>query len=226
MSIRRRLQKGLTLIEIMIVIGILVLMIGLAINGLSGLSSTQLRTQTNKLAAAVRHTYSRSIALGLYMRIVFDLDGDAYWVEASDQPIFLRKEKRDVGEDSQLTEEELEAEKEAAEKLKEGKPGRKISKRAQYQQEDVIPKVTMDKGIGIHGIITSGQVDVFTSGKAYIHFFPNGFVEPSMIYTTDGDEAFLTLIINPLTGKVSRKPGKVEPDRRFGEPDKVEEEGR
>ena len=31
---------------------------------------------------------------------------------------------------------------------------------------------------------------------------------------------------HPLTGKVARKSGKVDPDRDFGQPDKVEEEGR
>ena len=84
----------------------------------------------------------------------------------------------------------------------------------------------MQRGIGIDGVLTSGQVDVFESGVAYIHFFPNGFVEPALIYTTDGDGEYYTLIINPLTGKVGRQAGKMDPDATFGEPDRVEEEGR
>lgn len=218
---RRLTQRAFTLIELVVVVGVLVLMIGLAINGLSGLSGTQLRTQTNTLAAAVRHTYSRSVALGLYMRMVFDLDGDSYWVEASDQPIFLRKGKRDVGDDPELNEAQLEAERKAREDGE--KP---LTMRAKYMQEDVIPKVVMEQGIGLHGVLTTGQVDVFTSGKAYLHFFPNGFVEPAMIYTTDGDDAFETLIVSPLTGKVTRKFGKADPAREFGEPERIEEEGR
>ncbi|MCA9546093.1 MAG: hypothetical protein KC613_16930 [Myxococcales bacterium] len=216
----RRRGRGLTLLELLIVLGILVLMIGLGISGLGGMSSTQLRTQTNRLSAAIRYTYNRSVAQGLYMRMVFDLDGDAYWVEASDRPVFMSKQKRDVGEDLEAADEE------ALRGLDEKEIARIKSKRARYQEDGLIPRVAMEKGIGLDGVLTVGQTDVFSSGRAYLHFFPNGFVEPALIYTTDGDESFMTLEVNPLTGKVTRTAGKVDPPRRFGEPEKVEDEGR
>ena len=86
MTIRshRRAQRGLTLLEVMITIGVLVLMMGVVVSSFGNLKSTELRTQTNKLAAAVRHTYNRAVANGLYMRLVVDISGDSYWVEASE----------------------------------------------------------------------------------------------------------------------------------------------
>ena len=84
----------------------------------------------------------------------------------------------------------------------------------------------MTRGIGIDGVITSGREDVVSTGDISIHFFPSGFVEPAMIYTTDGSESFFTLVVNPMTGHVKRYAGRVDPDRKFGEPDRVEEEGR
>lgn len=211
----RRGERGLTLLELIIVIGILVILMGLGVSGIQNLSSTQLRTQTNRLAAALRHTYSRSVATGLYMRMVLDLDADAYWVEASPTPVFLTRK-----EDERMLEEmERQREKDAEEGV------RRIETVARFQSDNVIPRVAMEKGIEIDSVLVAGQNDdPVSGGSVYVHFFPNGFAEPAMFYISDGDGEFRTLSLNPLTGKVSHRPGRVEPDRRFGEPDKVEEE--
>lgn len=211
-------RRGFTLLELVIVIGILGLMMGVGISGLTGLSSTRLRTQTNKLSSALRYTYNRSVAHGLYMRMVLDIDGDAYWVEASEEPVFLPKKKREHGDEGEEDEDEKDKDKDEKDKLR--------TKRQRFQQDGVIPRVKMEKGIGIQGVFTSGQDDVFESGKAYIHFFPNGFVEPAIIYTTDGEEGYYTLRVSPLTGRVKNSYGKVDPGRSFGEPEEIEEEGR
>lgn len=224
----RRASRGFTLIEMLVVLALAVLVIGLGLSSLGDLKGTQLRTQTNRLAAAIRHTYSRAVAHGLHMRMVFDLDAETYYVEASDQPIFLPSTKRAEGADPNApTEEELEQAKEDAERDEDETPKFRL-KRAQYQDDGVIPKVTMEKGIGIAGVLTSGQTEEFVTGKAYVHFFPNGFVEPAIIHITDGDtedgEGFLTLVVDPLTGKVTRLPGRAEANRLFGVPDDVQDE--
>lgn len=216
---RRRHQKGLTLLEILIVLSLLLVATGLAVGNLQGASSFRLRTETNKLAAAIRHTYNRASALGLYMRMVLDMDNHTYYVEASDQPNFLSKKKREQGEDPDAKEKE-----EIAEQL-EDEISQKYKQRAKFQSDEVIPRVTLEKGIKISGVLTTSQEDLFEQGKAYIHFFPNGFVEPALIYTSFEDEHY-TLKVNPLTGKVTRKAGKIDADRDFGKPDEVEEEGR
>jgi general secretion pathway protein H len=226
LSRHRRHTRGLTLLEVMIIIAVLVLMTGIGFSTFGALKGTQLRTQTNKIAAAVRHTFNRSVATGLYMRMVVDIDGDAYWVEASAVPQFLMVEKREEGDDDQGRDaKEREKEEEAARRAQDD-DAPPPPQRERFQEDGVIQRVALEKGIGIDGVYTSGQEDVFRSGKAYIHFFPNGFVEPSMIYTTDGEEAFFTLVVSPLTGKVTRRVGKVDPDRDFGRPEDEEEEGR
>ncbi len=208
-----RLSRGITLLELMIVIGVIMLMMGVGLSGLNQLSSVQLRTQTNRLAAAIRHAYNRAIADGLYVRMALYIDADRYSVEASSTPVFIERDRQEFVEEARpLGERRLDDDEDAP------PPPPKYA--------PIIPDVSMQRGIGIAGVLTSGQVDVFESGVAYIHFFPNGFVEPAMIYTTDGDKDFYTLTINPLTGKVKRDGGKVDPDRSFGEPDRVEEEGR
>ncbi|MDH5510670.1 MAG: prepilin-type N-terminal cleavage/methylation domain-containing protein [Nitrospinota bacterium] len=44
-------------------------------------------------------------------------------------------------------------------------------------------------------------------GLAHIHFFPTGFVEFSAIHIIDKDEAVMTLLVHPLTGRVKIKEG-------------------
>lgn len=209
-------ERGLTLIELIIVIAILVMMLGLGVSGLENLASTELRVQTNKLAVAVRHAYNRSVATGLYMRMVLDVSTDSYWVEASPTPVFLVR----PGDEKLIEDEKRAREREDEEGIQRIKTG------PDFKMDPVISKITMEKGIVIDSVLIAGQQYPVTGGQATIHFFPNGYCEPAMIYTSDGDGDFRTLIINPLTGKVERKAGKADPARQFGEPDKVEEEGR
>lgn len=217
-------QGGFTLIEVLVVLVILVMVTGVGVSTVSSMSGTRLRGDANNLAAAIRFAYNRSVVHGLYMRMEIDLDSNSYKVEASDAPIFISKKKIDMRDrDRQEEEAEKQAEKEAREAEREGRP---VPKREQYIADGVIEPVTLEKGIKFAGVLTSAQEEIFENGKAYIHFFPNGYVEPSMIYMGDGEGTFTTLTVHPLTGKVTRKAGKIDPPREFGEPDRVEEEGR
>ena len=217
----RRAQRGLTLLEVMITVGVLVLMMGVVVTSFGSLKSTELRTQTNKLAAAVRHTYNRAVANGLYMRLVVDISGDAYWVEASETPVFLSKKPLKEGE---IDEEKQKRKEEDEKRVEDGLPP--APQRERFQTDPVIEKVTMEKGIKLVGVYTTSMEDPFESGTAYVHFFPNGFVEPAMLYTSDGEDRTYTLSISPMTGKVTRTLGKLDPDKEFGVPSEVQEEGR
>ena len=187
---------------------VLVLMIGISLSGLNRLSSVQLRTQTNRLASAVRYAYNRSVAEGLYVRLALDLERDKYRVEGSALPIFVDLENPADAADADSDEAD------------EGKTPKKAPAFSALMAE-----VTLKRGIQIHGVLVAGKDDIVESGQAFIHFFPSGFVEPSLIYTSDGKDSYFTLAINPMTGRVKRSMGKVDPDVDFGEPDKVEEEG-
>ncbi len=209
-------QRGLTLLELIIVMAIFIMLLGLGASGLNNLSSTQLRTQTNRMAAALRHAYSRTVATGLYMRMVLDFEADAYSVEASAIPVFIFREEDARWRAAMEAQRDKDVEEGVA----------IIDTRADFKVDNVIPKITMEKGIQIDSVLIAGDDDPVNGGQASIHFFPNGFVEPAMIYISDGDEEFRTLIISPMTGKVTHLAGKVDPGRDFGEPDKVEEEGR
>ena len=218
-------QGGFTLLELLLVIAIVAGLTGLSVSTFTQISNTKIRVSTNKLAAALRHSFGYAVSHGRYVRMVLDLEGHRYWVESSDKPIFLAVSKREENQDpNELTEEE----KEEQEKAKE--EGRPVKERPRFAKDSVISEVKLDKGIKLRSVFTANQEEVFRTGKAYIHFFPNGFAEPAMVTIGQGeneeDGGSYTLILSPLTGKVKREVGAVDPDRYFGEPDKVEEEDR
>ncbi len=225
---RSRSPRGLTLLEILIVIGILVLILGLGVAGFDRIGGVRLRNETNRVAAAVRFTFNRAVSLGLYMRMVIDLDGESYTVEASETPTFLRERK--PGDDDAQDDPDAPA---ADSKSSRGRGGddaaasaaKASERRARFVKDDVIGTQKLEGGAAFDGVTVAGQSDPTTSGKAYIHFFPNGWAEPAVIHTTDGEGTYFTLQVNPLTGKVTNKPGKIDPPREFGEPERVEEEG-
>lgn len=237
---RRRGARGLTLLEILVVIGILVLIVGLAVGGFSRIGAVRLRNETNKVAAAIRHTFNRSVSLGLYMRMVIDLDGESFTVEASQNPTFLHKNPLEPGIDPDSPEAQAQAALGEKAKLKSKRDkdddepsksagddpaSRVAARRAQFVQDDVIATQKLEGGAAFDGVVVAGQSDPVTSGKAYLHFFPNGWAEPAVIHTTDGEGSYFTLEVSPLTGKVTSTAGKHDPPRHFGEAERVEEEG-
>ncbi|MSP71612.1 MAG: hypothetical protein EXR76_05430 [Myxococcales bacterium] len=230
---RRAALHGLTLLEVLVVLGILVMLMGVGVAGIDRLGGVRLRNETNRLAAVIKYTFNRCTALGLHMRLSIDLETDAYHVEASETPFYLRKAGRFESAD-ELEEEDrkAEAQEQAAQADGDSDDPKVISlrkaaqRRAKFVTDDLVPTVKMEGGTGIDSLYIAGREGALTSGTVYLHFFPSGWVEPAVLFTTDGEGSFQTLVVHPLTGKVSRKVGKVEPDRGFGEPERQEDEGR
>ena len=219
-STLRRKQRGFTLIELVIVIAVFAGVMSLAVNTFSQISSTQIRIASNRIAQALRYSFEYAVTHGKYVRLVISIDSGTVTAESTDDPIFLSMEKREIGVDPQ---ELTDKQKEEIEKAKE--EGRPPPKMIRFSKDEIIPTVELDKRVQIKGVFTANQSDVFNSGKAYIHYFPNGFAEPALVYVGGKDsELVYTLALSPLTGKVTRRFGEIEPDRLFGKPTNEEEE--
>ena len=197
-------------------------MIGLLASTFGQVSSAEVRTQSNQVASLMRQSFSYAVSHGKYLRMILDLNGHTVSVEATTDPVFLSVNKRELGDDPDaLTEEEEERNEKAKEE------GRPLIKRASFSKESVLPEVKLKAGVHLEGVYTPNQDEVFREGKAYIHFFPNGFAEPAMVYIGNkresGEGLTYTLALSPLTGKVTRSLGELEVDRYFGQPEEEEE---
>lgn len=81
----------------------------------------------------------------------------------------------------------------------------------QFEQTEIsfVKATRLPKTMSISKMVTATKGTVI-SGEAYIHFFPSGYVEQSVIYLKDAAQNEMTLIVHPLTGRVVVKEGFVE----------------
>ncbi len=220
--VQRQGARAFTLLELLVVIAIGGLLVGVVASTFGQVSAAEIRAQSNALASAMRRCFSYAVAHGKYVRMTLDLESGEVSASATSDPLLISREKREEGEGPDALTEEQERVNEQA--VEEGRAP--VFKPPQLSDDRDLPKVKFDKGVRLSGVFTPSQEDVFRSGKAHIHFFPNGFAEPAMVYLTNrregGEGITFTLVLSPLTGKVTRTGGEVDPGRYFGKP--VEEE--
>src|SRR5256885_591462 len=86
---RRRRTRGMTLVEIMVVVAIIGMIMGASVYGFRSIAKSELRSSSAKLAGAIRYCFDRAVTTGAYFRLVLDIDGNKYWAERSDDRTYL-----------------------------------------------------------------------------------------------------------------------------------------
>jgi general secretion pathway protein H len=222
-------RSGFSLIEVLVAIAIMGLMLGGAVYGFRAVARSELRSSASKLAAGIRYCFDRSITTGSYYRIVLDLDGNKYWAERSDDRMYLQRDKEAAPGQGKAYDRDAEErrrdeeEKRAAELLSSKNAlGQTLEpppkpRRARFQtfKDASLPQVTLKKP-RLFDVYTPRQREAYTSGRAYLYFFPDGHTERSLIHLQEGD-AWYSLLVSPLTGRVEVKSGKAEIPRDFDE---------
>jgi len=99
-----------------------------------------------------------------------------------------------------------------------------IPKRAKFEgfRETAVKPFTLKAGVVLADIYTPRLVKPLAEGKGYVYFFPMGMTEAAVIHLSDGKDTFYTLVVHPLTGRVSVKNSYVEADTR----DQLDDEGK
>lgn len=190
-----KVQKGFSLVEIMVTITVIALLAGIAAPGLSRVFKVSLKSTTRKIVGAVKYTFDQATLNHKTHRLVFDLDEGRYWVERLES-------KNDTLASTDLK--SFEAPKPPGPRgneKEEPSPGPKF---APVNESSAKPQ-DIPTGVRIKGIASPTSTRDISEGKAFIHFFPHGFAEPAAIYLTNGDDESVayTLVIQPLTGKVT-----------------------
>jgi len=181
------LDRGFTLIEILIVIGLIAAIFLLGLPKIGGLFRMNLNKASREIASVVRESYNSSLMSGKAYRIVWDLKARTYWAEAGPRNLLLD------------TEESKEKEKQRARYRKKG------------EVEEQGPAFSMDKtvtrkkkslpsGIAFHQIFTDQGKDPIIEGTAYTHIFPHGVTERTIIQLTDDQKAEMSLVLSAVLG--------------------------
>jgi len=213
---QRAAQRGVTLIEILVVIAIIAVVSGVAIAGSMQLPNARLRRSATMIASAIKVAYTRATATSRDLRLVMDLDESGIWLEESDAPMLVQsKDRTGTGGAAAVTEAERAAIAEG-ERILKGPPvpKPKFHSVTAYGFADVDEgkgAKALQRGITFRAVQTAHDESAHTSGRAYLYFWRGGLTERASIQvrigTSSDDARTLTLLVAPLTGKVSVKAG-------------------
>lgn len=175
-------SKGFTLLELMIVVGILGSIMAFGLPRLK-FNNTNIRKVTREFTVLTREVRTFARLKNMTYRIAFKLDPKetTYWVEAASGALLIPTEEQ---------------QKEIDEMSEDEKP------KSVFQKMDRPIKDTKKLPGGLYvGSYESSNLELpITEGMAYFYFTPEGLVERSAIQITNGDKLTWTLIFNPLTG--------------------------
>ncbi len=216
-------ESGFTLIEIIVALTIAVMMIAIAIPTLSGLASMNEKSAAQQIIGTIRYLFDQSQLNHTYIRLVFDIDANSYHAEEADNPVALLQKKLEIRDgavqEPEKEDEEIDEEEERKELMEEfdrlmedrlewqgwynfKEKLRKREVKFQEYKDDLIKERKLPDGVKIAGIFTLSLEKKATAGQVSLFFFPNGFVEPAVIYLSDTEEENIWSIrVEPLTGK-------------------------
>ncbi len=180
-------RRGFTLIEVMIVLAL--------VGALIAYGAPRMFKKQNNIKSVARHflVLSREIrnkarlSNSTYRLVIqMETNSEKYWVEKASGPMAI---------DLEAAEKEREESKSNSKKEDAPPPLFQIDKSLSKKPQ------ALPDGLRFAQVETVNTKAPLSSGTAYIHFFPEGFVEAAAIQITDGNKLTWTLVFNPLTGQ-------------------------
>ena len=206
----------MTLIELGVVLCIAALLVAVAIPAFSVVTRAQLRSKAGEMAGAIRAMYGYSAVEGKSCRMVFDLDQGAFWPECAKAAVRLSRERERAQDGARVLSREEEL---VAQLAEEHARGRDLSDKDKVRAELMaksafspahaadLKKVALGRSVRFEDVWVQHQAERYTSGKAFLYFWPSGLTESAGIRVAQGDTVF-TLLVAPLTGKVKIVTGR------------------
>ncbi|MEN0059009.1 MAG: type II secretion system protein [Bdellovibrio sp.] len=177
-------QRGFTLIEIMIVLAIVAALITVAAPRLVS-KEGNIKAVSRKILVLSKEVRNKARLTNSTYRLAISMEAneEKYWVERANGPQLV----------DPLA---YEKEKEKSKDQENAPPPLYQMDKSFGKQEQRLPK-----GLRFGSVETVNMKEPLTSGVAYIHFFPEGFVEAAALQITNGNNLTWTLVFNPLTGQ-------------------------
>lgn len=181
-------KKGFSLAEVIIVIGIIGAILAVVLPGIAD-KKIDMRKVFREFTIAGKDLRSRAKMSGSTYRLAFQLEPgkQSWWVEKSNRVSLIDKKKFD---------EERNRPKETFQKDDEKPPSEFEADATIFKSKQMLPK-----GFSFKHIESGTQDIIVTEGMAYIHFFPQGMIEPSAIQIEDPKKNIWTVVYNPITGQ-------------------------
>ena len=230
----RRAQRGMTMLEMMIVLAILAGASLLVRSGFRLISKADLVEDANELAGVMKRASQLAIEHGEVHRVVFDLEKQVYVVEVCRGEVAVMRNEQ-LQPDPELKKQAIERGKQRmanlpADAFAAGDPeeatrragalaGAHVQDRTCAPATDNISGdatgkgwqrvLRAEKGIKFKLIAVAHRDEPVTKGQVAIYFYPMGSAEKAVIEVTDGSETFTVLIFG-LTGRVELRDGELK----------------
>ena len=212
----RRNARGLTLVEVLIVVLLIALLSGGALLGPGVLRSSRVRAAATLIVSAVRLAQNRTNASGRPVRLVIDLDQRRVLLEQASGSVFSR-EKGGVAGGAEAEDEAEKKAKAETDRIMEGV-------RAPRPKFKPLPELTdpgstsqgreLGSGVQVLSVQTEHDEEPVTEGRAYVYFWPGGITERANIRLKRSDlsgaDDVLTILIDSLTGRASIQRGNAD----------------
>ncbi len=224
-AVRRTRERGLTLIEMSIALGIAAVLFAAVTVSVGAITGAKAKQSASELAGIIRSLYDTAALSGKTCRLVFELadpkdeEGvSRYRAECAAGNITTSRDR-----DTQLRADDT-----ALEDAKKGRPRsdprrnftrgsddepgldelmaqeqERVENAARFSEftgEEISPR-QLPGGVSV-SVWTRHQREPADKGVAYLYFFPQGFTEKAQVYVRQGENVW-TLAISPLTGKVN-----------------------
>lgn len=219
MTPRRARSRAMTLIEVLIVMALIALILSAVVIGSGQMSSSKMRHSSTMITGAIRVAYARATSSSKTVRLVMDFEAAEIWLEEGSQPhVVQSKDMSGAGGAAAATEQEKAAQEESGRILKGPAPPktsfREIDAMGMAASEPGKGHKKLDSGIKFRRVQTQHDAEERKDGRAYLYFWPGGQTERAAIQLRIGDndapESAVTLLVAPLTGRVTVKSGAVD----------------
>jgi general secretion pathway protein H len=202
----------MTLIEIGVALCVAGLMLAVAIPALSAVTRAALRQKSGQLAGGIRALYGASAIAGHTCRLVLDLDANSYWSECAKGAVRLSREGERSQNGARIATREEELQQEAAGKDNVSEEDRErlaLIQKSAFAETSDIPRTELGGSVKFTDVWAQHQPERYTTGRAFIYFWPSGLTESASIHLAQSDDVF-SLIVSPLTGKVKIAADRID----------------
>lgn len=186
-------ESGFSLMELMIVIGLLALITAVGVPALNSAFRTSKESFARKMALSLREARDRALLTDKLLRLKVDLDKQEYWFEEAPSTYLMRKEP-----DRNMSERDKE------ERAKQDKGAFRQVK------ELSADKLPLPNGLRITEIISPRAKAPIKEGTAEVYFFNNGSADGVSIHFEDDENVRQNLVLHPVTGHSQLKAGYEE----------------
>lgn len=191
---------GYTLIEMLVVMGIILMITFIALPNVSSYLQVSLNSAARDISTDVKEAYNAAMLSGKVYRIAYDLKENTFWVESGPAGVLLdTKESKDKAERRKKF-------------FKEPKEGAAEDSSFMIDKTITRKKLPLPRGVVYEDIINQQGPDPITMGIAYTHFFPHGLAEQTIIHLKDLSQHQISLVITPLLGQMDLYSKYIKPD--------------